>query len=46
VVEASEGESRAVVAEALAAFAGFANATLDPGSRMEIAELLTALGAR
>jgi hypothetical protein len=46
VVEASEGESRAVIAEALAAFAGIANAILDPPSRTEITELLTALGAR
>ena len=46
VVEASEGESRASVAEALAAFAGVANTMLDPGSRAEITELLGALGER
>jgi hypothetical protein len=46
VVEASEGESRASVAEALAAYAGVANAVLDSGSRTEISDLLTALSER
>ena len=46
VVEASEGESRAAVAEALAAYAGVANAMLDPGSRVELTDLLAALGER
>lgn len=44
VVEASEGESRGAVAEALAVYAGVANAMLDPGSRVELTDLLTALG--
>ncbi len=45
VVEATEGENRATAAEALAVFAGVANAMLDPGSRAEITDLLGALAA-
>ena len=44
-VEATEGESRAQVADALAALIEIARPLLDSPSRAEIADLLTALGA-
>jgi hypothetical protein len=45
LVEATEGEARMSVAEALASFAGIATALLDPASRLEIADLVAALSA-
>jgi hypothetical protein len=46
LVEATEGENRNTVAEALTVFAGIASSMLDPASRTEISELLAALGGR
>lgn len=45
LVEATEAEDRATVAEALASFAEIARPMLDPASRVEIADVVTALGA-
>ena len=45
LVEATEGDSPAAAAEAMACFADIAKATLDSASRVEIADLITALGA-
>ncbi len=45
LVEATEGMSRAAAGEALAAVADIAKPMLDSASRVEITELITALGA-
>jgi len=45
VVDASETDSRSLLAEALGAFAAIAGALLDAASRAELSELVTALNA-